>query len=164
MKDLTRTTEQETRRATIQYAQENNYNVKAVYDHYKTLWFDLMSEIHENGKEGNYDLERSYRWITETIEGNNYNTEVIGEFEIKQTELITEKTEKIYKACLKHWDINNSFLLCKKIITTNSKGKIFTVYEVVKRGTNTYDGLKYTNSLKGVQYNINELKGIQDFN
>jgi hypothetical protein len=73
------------------------------------------------------------------------------------------REDKVYKACLKNWDINTSFLLCKKIITTNSKGKVFTRYEVLKRGTNTLEGVKYSNSLKGVQYNINELKSIQDF-
>jgi hypothetical protein len=92
MRDLVRKNSTETRVAALAYAQENNYRVKLAFEYYDKMWFDLMTEIHSNGKEGNYKLASLYREIKQTL--MTYNTEIAGEFETEaviETEGVTEE-------------------------------------------------------------------------
>jgi len=75
-----------------------------------------------------------------------------------------KNTNNTYKAALRHWDINKSFLVCKKIVSKTSYGRVFTGYEVLRRGTFVNGEIKYTNSLKGCYYNETELRDITEFN
>ena len=58
----------QTRRNAIAFATENNYKVSAMYQEAKNRNFELMSSIHANGKEGNYDLAIQLSIVTETLE------------------------------------------------------------------------------------------------
>lgn len=58
---------QEARRLAIAFAQANNYNVTAKYAEVYNAWFSLMSEIHANGKEGNYEAAMLLNEVKQTL-------------------------------------------------------------------------------------------------
>ena len=60
--------ETQTRRNAIAFAAANNYKVSAMYQEAKEKNFSLMSAIHANGKEGNYDLAIQLRVVAETLQ------------------------------------------------------------------------------------------------
>lgn len=60
--------EKQTRRNAIAFAQANNYKVSEMYAESKDEWFKLMTEIHQNGKKGNYSLAKQYLTVVETLE------------------------------------------------------------------------------------------------
>ncbi len=60
-------TENETIALTFEYAQVNNYKVNTMYNLAHTAYMVLMSEIHNNGKNGDYETAIKYSIITETL-------------------------------------------------------------------------------------------------
>jgi len=60
--------ENQIRRNAIQYARENNYKVTEMYNKANDEMMKIMSDIHSNGKQGNYSLAVNYSIIVETLE------------------------------------------------------------------------------------------------
>jgi hypothetical protein len=58
----------EVRVMAINFARTNNYNVADKYNELNNAWFALMSEIHANGKEGNYDGAMLLQTATQTLQ------------------------------------------------------------------------------------------------
>ena len=73
---------------------------------------------------------------------------------------------ELYKATPIAWDEKRSYLILEKINGRTSYGKITERYEVVSRWSKIEGCEKgiLSNSLKGVQYNTNELKDITKIN
>lgn len=58
---------QEARNLAISFAKSNNYNVAEKYNEVNAAWFSLMTEIHANGKEGNYVAASRLAEVKETL-------------------------------------------------------------------------------------------------
>jgi hypothetical protein len=52
---LNSTNRQEVRTLAFSFAKSVNFKVSSVYNELQNEWMNMMSEIHANGKEGNYD-------------------------------------------------------------------------------------------------------------
>ena len=66
--------------------------------------------------------------------------------------------------CVPHgWDMDRSYLICRKKVSHTSKGREILLYEVIKRWSlNGYGNPPiFTNTLKGSEYTKNELKLIK---
>jgi|15BtaG_2_1085339.scaffolds.fasta_scaffold35417_4 hypothetical protein len=68
LRNLLGNTKDETIALTCEYAQINNYKVNEMYNLADTANMVLMSEIHNNGKRGDYDTAIKYAIIRETLE------------------------------------------------------------------------------------------------
>lgn len=68
LRNLIGTTEQETRRNAIKFAQENNYKVSEMYKWSMAMWNKKMAAIHKNGKVGNYSEAHLIYVVAETLE------------------------------------------------------------------------------------------------
>ena len=68
LENIITSNETQTRRNAIAYAMENNYKVNEMHSKSHNTWFKLMSEIHANNKEGDYELAMQYKIVAETLE------------------------------------------------------------------------------------------------
>lgn len=68
----------------------------------------------------------------------------------------------MYKATVNGWDEKRSYLILKKVFGYLCNGGVNERYEVVKRWSAQGFGEKgiFTNTLKGVEYNKNELQNL----
>ena len=68
----------------------------------------------------------------------------------------------MYKATINGWDEKRSYLVLKKVFGYLSNGAVNERYEVVKRWSSQGFAEKgiFTDSLKGIEYNKNELQNL----
>ena len=73
---------------------------------------------------------------------------------------------EVYKATINGWNEKRSYLILKKVFGYLSNGGVVERYEVVKRWSAQGLGAAgiFTDSLKGVEYNKNELQNLIKIN
>lgn len=67
LKDILANDKTQTRRNAIQFARENNYKVRDMFELAASSFLNLMAEIHSNGKEGDYDTATQCLVVKETL-------------------------------------------------------------------------------------------------
>lgn len=58
----------EARQTATAFARANNFNVTAAHNEIHAAWMNAMSEIHSNGKEGNYEAAMLLSVAAETLQ------------------------------------------------------------------------------------------------